>query len=285
MRIARIGLHMWEEPPISGNSGSGTVFFSHCTLGCVYCQNYAISGGDGEHGRILSTDGLAEACLDLEKRGALNINMVTPTHYAPQIRCAIKAACDAGLTLPIIWNTSGYERCEAIRDNAGYVDIYLTDFKYADSKLASELSFAPDYPETALAALSEMVIQTGPPKFDTYHSQRRMIRGVVVRHMTLPGYIEDSMKVVKTISDHFGDDVLLSLMNQYTPVLKTRSDAHDPFASKILDANPGLGGSVALKDYERLLDYADSLGIDDYFWQDGEACKESFIPDWDQSEG
>lgn len=283
MKVARADLHMWEEPPISGSTGSGAIFFSYCSLGCVYCQNHAISEGDGRYGRPLSPNGLAKVCLDLEKRGALNINMVTPTHYAPQIRCAIKIARDSGLGLPIIWNTSGYERRKAISDNAPYVDIYLTDFKYADPSLAAELSFAPDYPKAALEALEEMVTQIGPPRFDTYLSQRRMTRGIIVRHMALPGHIEDSMKVVRSINNRFGSDVLLSLMNQYTPVLKTRCEACDPFAARMSSEHPELFDTVPQKDYERLLDYADSLGIDDYFWQDGEACKESFIPDWDCS--
>ncbi len=264
--MARAALHFWEEPPISGSRGSGTVFFAFCPLRCVYCQNAVIAAG--EAGAEVSVERLAEMFLELQAQGALNVNLVTPTHYAPEARAAVALARRQGLALPVVWNTSGYESVEAVRANAGTVDVYLTDFKYADAGLAARYSHAPDYPEVALAALAAMVEEAGEPAFDEVDGEPRLVRGVVVRHLMLPGALEDSKRVVRLVHERFGGAVLLSLMNQYTPV-------------RAFPDSPELERRVSYEDYGRLLDYADELGIEDYFWQEGGAAEESFIPPFD----
>ncbi len=279
LMVARAALHFWEEPPISGKAGSGTVFFSNCPLRCVYCQNAVIAAG--AVGKEISLERLVRICLNLQDQGALNINFVTPTHYAPYLRCAVAQAREEGLTLPIIWNTSGYETVAAIRDNAGTVDVYLTDFKYADERLAKRYSNAPDYCDVALAALEAMVDCVGAPVFDEVEGMPRLVRGVVVRHLMLPGALEDSFRIVRLINERFGNSVILSLMNQYTPVLCDAAYADDERAQASLASCPELSDRVPDKDYERLLDFADTLGIEDYFWQEGGADKESFIPPFD----
>lgn len=277
--VARAALHRWEEPPISGTHGSGTVFFSYCPLRCVYCQNEVIAAG--EAGVEISVDRLAEIFGELRDKGALNLNMVTPTHYAVQIRAALDKARAKGVDLPVVWNTSGYETVPAIRANAGHVNVYLADFKYASSELAARYSKAPDYPSVALAALGEMVRQVGDPQFDEYEGDERMTSGVIVRHLMLPGALEDSKRVVRTVWERFGASVMLSIMNQYTPVLADAAATGDAFAACALERCPELAGRVTDDDYEELLDFADSLGIDQYFWQEGGAAEESFIPAFD----
>ena len=279
VRVARAALHFWEEPPISGNDGSGTIFFSHCPLRCVYCQNYALA--HGHQGRPVTVERLAAIMGELEAAGALNINCVTPTHYAPHIRAAVARAREAGMALPVLWNTSGYETVEAIRANVGAVDAYLTDFKYADGTLARRYSHAADYPEAALAALEAMVACAGEPRYDEYRGQERLIGGVVVRHLMLPGALENSKAVVRLVHGRFGNAVRLSLMNQYTPVLAREAEAGNVRAADALAAHPELAQTVPDEEYERLLDFADGLGVEDYFWQEGGAAEESFIPAWD----
>lgn len=273
LRIARAALHHWEEPPISGESGSGTVFFSYCPLRCVYCQNRHIALGDT--GAAITLERLVEIFLELEEQGALNLNMVTPTHYAPLIAEAIRKARSRGMGLPVVWNTSGYETPEAIAALDGIVDVYLTDFKYADAAPARAYSHAANYPSVAYAALEAMITQVGTPQFDDYHGQTRLIRGVVVRHLLLPGHLNDSHAVVAMLASHFRGRVLISLMNQYTPVI----DPDDPTARQF----PNLLLHPSSEEYELLLDYADNLGLDEYFWQDGEADRESFIPSFDMT--
>ena len=277
--VARAALHFWEEPPISGERGSGTVFFAHCPLRCVYCQNAVIAAGDA--GAQVSVERLAAMCVELQEQGALNINFVTPTHYAVEARAAVARARARGLTLPVVWNTSGYETVEAVRANAGTVDAYLTDFKYADGALARRYSHAPDYPAVALRALEAMVEEAGEPTFDEVDGAPRLTGGVVVRHLMLPDALEDSQRVVRLVHERFGSSVLLSLMNQYTPVLADAAAAGDERAAATLRRCPELVCRVPDTDYERLLDYADSLGIEDYFWQEGGAAEESFIPPFD----
>lgn len=279
--VARAALHFWEEPPISGSRGSGTVFFAHCPLRCVYCQNAVIAAG--EAGAEVSVERLGEMCLELQEQGALNVNFVTPTHYAPEARAAVAWARERGLALPVVWNTSGYETVAAVRANAGTVDAYLTDFKYADAELARRYSHAPDYPEAALAALEAMVEEAGRPTFDEVDGEPRLTGGVVVRHLMLPGALEDSKRVVRLVHERFGDAVLLSLMNQYTPVLADAAKAGDARAAATLDRCPELAERVSDDEYELLLDYADELGVEDYFWQQGGAAEDSFIPAFDLS--
>lgn len=277
--VARAALHFWEEPPISGERGSGTVFFAHCPLKCCYCQNAVIAAG--EAGRAVSVERLAEMCLELQAQGALNVNFVTPTHYAPQARAAVGIARERGLVLPVVWNTSGYETVVAVRANADAVDAYLTDFKYADAALAARYSHAPDYPEVALAALDEMVRSAGPVAFDEVDGEPRLVGGTVVRHLMLPDALEDSKRVVRLVHERYGADVRLSLMNQYTPVLADAAALGDERARAALRRCPELARRVPDGDYERLLDYADELGVEDYFWQEGGAAEESFIPPFD----
>lgn len=277
--VARAALHFWEEPPISGKAGSGAIFFSNCPLRCAYCQNASIA--TGEAGKAISVNRLAEICLELQAQGALNVNLVTPTHYAPRIRAAVVKARERGLSLPVIWNTSGYETVDAVRANAGLVDVYLTDFKYADPDLAERYSHAADYPGIAVAALDEAVRQVGAPRFDEVDGERRLIRGVIVRHLLLPGALRDSQEVVRLVHERYGSAVLLSLMNQYTPVLTDAAAAGRDDAVEMLRRCPELAGKVSDEDYERLLDHADTLGVEDYFWQQGGAVGDSFIPSFD----
>lgn len=279
IKIARAALHMWEEPCISGERGSGTIFFSYCPLRCSYCQNALLA--TGEQGAVVTQQRLVDVCLELQAQGALNINMVTPTHYADTLRCVIASAKTQGLSIPIVWNTSGYERVEQIEANRGYVDIYLSDFKYADSTLAQRYSCAPDYPQVALSALDKMVECVGLPQFDEIDGQPRLIKGVIVRHLLLPGALENSQQVVKLLHERYGDAILLSLMNQYTPLVTTRAQAGDTRAQRTLEACPELGESAEESAYEALLDFADELCCEDYYWQDGSANLESFIPDFD----
>ena len=277
--VARAALHFWEEPPVSGARGSGTVFFAHCPLRCAYCQNAVIAAG--EAGEAVSVERLGAMCLELQEQGALNVNFVTPTHYAPEARAAVAWARARGLALPVVWNTSGYETVAAVRANAGVVDAYLTDFKYADAALARRYSQAPDYPAAALAALEAMVEEAGVPAFDEVDGAPRLTGGVIVRHLMLPGALEDSKRVVRLVHERFGDAVLLSLMNQYTPVLADAAAAGDARAAAALRRCPELAGRVSDEEYERLLDYADELGVEDYFWQQGGAAEDSFIPPFD----
>lgn len=290
MEIAHVQLHHWEEPPISGEAGSGTVFFRHCNLGCLYCQNHRISDSDcagmpfeGDVEAMLAADveGAARTYLDLEQQGAMNINLVTPTHYAPSVRASIACARDGGLELPVVWNTSGYELPRQIRHNAGLVDVYLTDMKYADEWLAASLSGARNCVKASLRAIDEMVACTDDLSCDEFCGVPRLVSGVIVRHMLLPGHLDDSMRVIQMLHYRYGASVRLSIMNQYTPVLASRAEAGDAAAQRVLHRFPELGRAVEPDEYERLLDYADSIGVEDYFWQDGSACAESFIPDFE----
>lgn len=277
--VARSALHMWEEPPISGDSGSGTIFFSHCPLHCCYCQNTVIA--HGQTGRAVSIERLAEMCLELQDAGALNVNMVTPTHYAPYIRHAVRMARERGLHLPVVWNTGGYECARAIRDNLGTVDIYLTDFKYASAQLGMRYSGVSDYPARALEALDEMLKCAGPARYDSYRGDERMVGGVIVRHLMLPGCLEDSKAVVSLLHKRYGTDVRMSIMNQYTPVVASAAARGDLQAKRTLMSCPELAEPVSNDEYMELLDFADEIGVEDYFWQEGGACEESFIPPFD----
>lgn len=262
IRIARAALHMWEEPCISGKEGSGTVFFSGCTLRCVFCQNYRISS-EGV-GREISGERLAEIFLELQEQNANNINLVTPTHFVPQIIRAVVSARDQGLKLPIVYNTSGYERVETLKMLEGHIDIYLPDFKYLDAERAGEYSRAPDYPDVAKTALAEMVRQTGAPYFDV---RGMMQRGTIVRHLLLPGCLQDAKRIVRYLYHTYGNEIYMSLMNQYTPL-----DTLDR------ERYPELDRKVTKRAYERLIDYAIGLGVEQAYIQEGDTAKESFIP-------
>lgn len=267
--VARAALHEWEEPPISVGKGSGTVFFSHCPLRCVYCQN-ALIAHDG-FGRTISLERLAQIFLELQEAGAANINLVTPTHYIPHIAAALPLARENGLVLPVVYNTSGYELAETIRTYAASIDVYLTDFKYwkaEESDAALRYSNAPDYFETAVLALDAMVQASGAPVFDEWNGQARLVRGVVVRHLVLPQRLEDSKHVMAYLWKRYGTSVLYSIMNQYTPIGSSAQF-------------PELSYTVPNSDYHALLDYCDELGMSDYYWQSGPAASESFIPPFD----
>ena len=265
--VARAALHMWEEPCISGETGSGTVFFSGCNLRCIYCQNYEIAAA--VKGREVSVSELSEIFLALEKQGASNINLVTPDHYVPEIIEAVLSARKKGLTLPIVYNGSGYEKPEVIRRLKGIVDIFLTDFKYMEADLAERFSHAPDYPKVAKSALEAMVEIAGEPVFD---KDGMMQKGVIVRHLLLPGHKKNAKDVIRYVYENYGDRVYISLMNQYTPFerLKEREDCKE------------LCRRVTKREYENVLDYMIGLGVKNAFIQEGDTAKESFIPDFEE---
>ena len=261
IKIGRYSLHMWEEPCISGEKGSGTVFFSHCNLKCVFCQNYRIS--TEERGKVVTEDELANIFLELQGMGANNINLVTPTHYTENIIKAIDIARANGMKLPLVYNTSGYETVETLKLLDGYVDVYLPDFKYWRSDIANRYSNAPDYPEIAKAAIAEMVHQTGTPKFEN----GLIKKGTIVRHLLLPGNLYDAKKIIDYLYSTHGDDIYISIMNQYTPL------------EQVKDIKP-LNRKVGNREYDVLIDYAASIGIKNAYIQDGETALESFIPEF-----
>ena len=258
LKVARAALHMWEEPPISGTQGSGTVFFSHCPLKCVYCQNRDISsGGDG---LVITVDRLCEIFFELKEKGAHNINLVSPTQYTNEIIAAIRMAKDKGFDLPFVYNTSGYERVETLAALSGLIDIYLTDFKYMSSHAAKRYSNAADYPAVAKAALCEMMHQHPQCEF----VGEIMTRGIIVRHLILPDNTGDSKDVIDAFTDICGSGAWLSLMRQYTP----QGDcAFAEIARPITDV-----------EYDEVVNYALICGIKNIFLQDGESVSESFIP-------
>ena len=249
--VARAALHMWEEPCISGKEGSGAVFFSGCSLGCVFCQNRAISRG--QSGKIITVERLAEIFLDLQRQKANNINLVTAGHFLVQVREALILAKKQGLTIPVVYNSSGYEKAEMLQLLDGLVDIYLPDFKYMESDLAGKYSHAKDYPEIAREALAEMVRQAGTPEFD---DRGMMKKGVIVRHLLLPGHVRNSRKVLEYLYETYKDQIYISLMNQYTPMPAVMED-------------PQLSRKVTDREYDRLLDHAISLGVTNCFIQEG----------------
>ncbi len=261
---ARAALHMWEEECISGKAGSGTVFFSGCNLGCIFCQNHNIS--QAKAGKVISVGRLSEIFLELQGQGANNINLVTPTHYVPQIIEALNLAKGQGLNIPIVYNTSGYERVDTLRMLKGYVDIYLPDFKYMDERLAGEYSQAPDYPVYAKQALEEMVSQTGEFKMD--ETTGLLQRGVVVRHLVMPGHVKNSKEVIRYLYNTYGNRILISIMNQYTPMSQVENHAL-------------LGRRVTKREYEKVVDYALELGVECGYIQEGKAARQSFIPEFD----
>lgn len=260
LRVARAALHFWEEPCISGEEGSGAVFFTGCNLRCVFCQNYQIARA--EQGKEITVERLSEIFLELQEQKANNLNLVTATHYVPQVVEALKAAKQRGLSIPVVYNCGGYERVETLKMLEGLVDIYLPDFKYMDSQRAKRYSHAENYPEVAKMAIAEMVRQQPGAVFD----KRGMMRkGVIVRHLMLPGGIKDSKAVVKYLYETYGDNIYISLMNQYTPLPHVES-------------YPEINRKLKKFEYDRLVDYAISLGVENGFIQEGETAEESFIP-------
>lgn len=263
MKIARASLHQWEEPPISGERGSGTVFFVGCSLGCVYCQNSAISRGEG--GREVTESELADVMLELQSSGAHNVNLVTPTHFTPGIISAVRLAKERGLSVPIVYNTSSYDTTENIDSLCGTVDVYLADLKYYRNSTAKKLSNAGNYVEVAKETISKMVAQTGRPVFDR---DGMMLRGTIVRLLLLPGHLAEAKLLVKYLYTTYKDTVYLSLMSQYTP----KSSLTKPLDRRVTKA-----------EYRELVDYAERLGITHAFIQDGESASESFIPEFNST--
>lgn len=263
IRIARVGLHAWEEPCISYGKGSGTVFFSGCSLGCVFCQNYKISRE--MQGREVSRDRLCDIFLDVQKMGAANLNLVNPTHYAEDIAFALERVKDR-LKIPVVYNTGGYDKAETLKKLEGLVDIYLPDIKYFSPEYSGKYSGAPDYFEVASRAVSEMIRQVGYPHFD---NEGRMTRGVLIRHLVLPTLYRDSFKILDHLSENYDTDRLhVSVMRQYFPTYKAKD-------------YPEISRKLTTLEYEKVLSYAESLGITHGFSQEKESAKEQYVPDFD----
>ncbi len=259
---ARASLHQWEEPCLSGVRGSGTVFFSGCNMGCVFCQNKEISK---KHSGIkITKERLVEIFFELKSKGAHNINLVTATHFLPQVLTSVKDAKEKNLGIPFVYNSSGYEKTEAIARSEGLIDIFLPDFKYMDAYISKKYSNAPDYPDIAKAAIAEMVRQKPKCSFD---ENGIMTQGVIVRLLLLPDRLKESKRAIEYLYKTYGDSIYISIMSQYTPVGN-------------LEKFPELKKRVSKKDYDNLIDYAIKLGVENAFIQEGLAASESFIPDF-----
>lgn len=267
VKVARAALHFWEETCISGTKGSGAVFFSGCALHCVFCQNEAIA--QSAVGKEIENERLVEIFLELQEQGANNINLVTPGQYIPHIVWAVEQARNQGLRIPIVYNTSSYEKVDSLKQLEGIVDIYLPDFKYWNPDIAKKYSHAADYPEVAKAAVAEMVRQQPVPVFHEDEAQECdiMEKGVIVRQLLLPGQLQDAKKIVKYLHENYGNQIYLSLMSQFTPL---------PHVEKY----PELNRKVSPRTYEKYIDYCLDLGVEQGFIQEGEVAEESFIPDF-----
>lgn len=265
LRVARASLHMWEEPPLSGEVGSGTVFFSGCNLGCIFCQNHKIA--HGHRGKEISAERLAEIFLELQEKGAANINLVTAVHFVPHVIRALDLAKEKGLFLPIVYNSGGYESEETLRLLRGYIDVYLPDYKYRSPILAEAFSKARNYPEIAEKALAEMYSQVGEPQFD---ENGMMKKGMIVRHLVLPKHTDDSMEVLRYLHETYGDNIYISIMSQYTPCRK-------------FTEYPELSRKLTTYEYRKVVKFAEDIGIRNGFLQSGAAAMESFIPNFDGS--
>ena len=261
VRVAKAMLHTWEEPCISTGKGSGTVFFSNCNLSCVFCQNYDIS--QGHKGMDISIDRLVDIYLELQDKGASNINLVSPTHYVPQIIESLSLAKGKGLKLPIIYNSNGYENVKTLRYLNGYIDIYLPDIKYYSNKFAVKYSNVKDYFKHASSAVLEMFSQVGSPVFEG----NAIKRGLIIRHLLLPGLLSESKKILDWITESLPKSVYVSLMSQYTPVYKAGSF-------------PEINRKVSQKSYEWLVDYFLSLGLENGFMQEMDSADTIYTPEF-----
>lgn len=262
VKLARAALHFWEEPCISGERGSGTVFFSGCALKCVFCQNYQLSAG--HFGKEVSIQRLAEIFLELQQQGAHNINLVTGGHYVPQIVQALELV-RKDLKIPVVYNSSGYETVETLRQLKGYVDIYLPDLKYYSPERSARYSNARDYFAVASQAVQEMFSQVGPVQFD---EQGMLQKGVVVRHMVMPNGVEDTMDILTWIAEHLPlDDILVSVMSQYTPFYKSADYSE-------------INRRLTQEEYDRVLDWMECMGIEQGFVQELSSAKEEYTPDF-----
>ena len=260
VKISRAALHLWEEPCVSGEQGSGTVFFSGCNMKCVFCQNKDISTGG--FGKEITIERLSDIFLELQGKGALNINLVTPTHYTLQIIDAVKLARSKGLKLPIVYNTSSYEKVETIKMLEGIVDVWLPDFKYMDNAVAQKYSKAPDYVNCATAAIDEMVRQQPECIFD---DDGIIQKGVIVRHLVLPEQAQGAKDAIEYLYNRYGDNIFISIMSQYTPC----TDLSD---------YPEINRKLTQEEYDDVVDYAVEIGVENGFLQEGESASESFIP-------
>lgn len=263
-KVARASLHQWEEPCISGTRGSGTVFFAHCNLGCVFCQNHLISHGG--FGRDLGIEQLAAVFLRLMERGAHNVNLVTPTHFLPQVAAALGIARARGLSIPVVYNTSAYESPEALAQLEGLVDVYLPDLKYCSSDVSRRYSSAPDYFPVATRAILEMQRQVGSAVFS---EEGIMTRGLLIRHLVLPGRVDDSKRVLDWIRSSLPRETYVSVMSQYVPMHLVASRC------------PELDRRVTEAEYEEVLDHFDSIGLENGFMQDASSQDESYVPAFD----
>ena len=266
LRVARTSLHQWEEPCITGEYGSGTVFFSGCGLKCVFCQNHNIA--DSQVGMEFTIEELADAFLRLQEKKAANINLVTAGHFVNSLVPVIQRAKEKGLVIPIVYNTSGYESVETLQRLKGLIDIYLPDCKFYDSDIAEKYAKAPDYFRVAGAAIEEMVAQVGEPIFD--EESGTLKKGVIVRHLILPGHTKDSREIIKYLYERYGNTIYISILNQYTPM-------------NLWEEYPNLNRKVTKREYEKVLDYAISIGVEQAFFQEGETADSSFIPKFDCS--
>ena len=268
LKVARAALHFWEETCISGTKGSGAVFFSGCSMHCVFCQNQEIA--NGVVGKEISRERLAEILLELQEKGANNINFVTPGHYVPHIVWSVEQAKRQGLRVPIVYNTSSYEKVDTLKQLEGIVDVYLPDFKYWNPELAAKYSNAPDYPAVAKSAIAEMVRQQPEAKFvyDEEQGLELIKKGVVVRQLLLPGQLKDAKQIVKYLHETYGNQIYLSLMSQYTPL------AH-------VEKYPELNRKVSRRSYEAYVDYAIEIGVENGYIQEEDVAEESFIPAFD----
>ncbi len=257
--VARAALHFWEEPCISGSRGSGAVFFAGCNLKCVYCQNYEISAL--RYGKAITEDRLSDIFMRLQDEGAHNINLVTPTHYLHKIIPALKKA---KLKIPVVYNTGGYESIGSLQRLEGLIDIYLPDFKYFSSEIAGAFSDAPDYPDVVKAAINEMVRQTGKPVFD---EEGMLKRGTVVRHLILPGHYRDSIEIMKWLAGNHREDILISVMRQFTP--NKRTDIKE------------LNRILTTYEYEAVLNVLIELGMENVYIQEKGSEGKDFIPAFD----
>lgn len=263
IKLAYYSLHMWEEPIISGDNGSGTIFFSNCNLRCLYCQNKKISI-DG-YGKLISNKRLKDIMLELQDKGAHNINLVTPTHYVPNIISVLKRIKNKELKIPVVYNTSSYECVGTIMACRSLVDIYLADLRYFDDKLGEKYSLCSNYFENATMAIDEMYRQVGSCEFN---DNGLLKKGLVVRILIIPGHIDDSKKIIKYLYKTYGDDIFISIMNQYTPINKCKYS--------------NLNRKVTDEEYDSVVEYALSLGVTNAFVQEGEAASESFIPEFNK---
>lgn len=264
IEISLVSLHMYEEPCISGKNGSGTIFFSHCNLHCMFCQNYEISQGINK-GKEITIEELADIMLSQQENKAENINLVTPTMYAYQIKEAIKLARKRGLEIPIIYNSNGYEKVETLRELEGYIDVYLPDLKYFSNEIAEKYSKAPNYFDTATKAILEMVRQVGEPKFD----ENGMIqKGVMIRHLVLPNHLQNTKNILKWIKENIPEEIYINVMAQYFPTYKAKEDNF-------------INRKLTKREYKQIEEYFYFLDFKNGYIQELGEHEEEYVPKWD----